>query len=383
MTIPLLNRRAPDELATAPVRSSSRVHLPALDGMRGAGILVVMITHFARVNPSGAGVPVAWMAAVDISAYALPMFFVFSGFLITGILLEAREKPRYFRNFYMRRALRILPLYYGVLTLLFVIRPSWGRMLGGTSSPLWLWTYVANFEIARRGHCTYAFLCHFWSLMVEEQYYLVWPLIVLALRPRWLLAVCAIMAGFSVILRIVLTFVWHNAAAAYVLTPCQLDPLCAGGALAILVRERPLPQLRTFARIAVSISLAAFVLFRGYEQPAMSDRVVVGRPLLSCFLFGGVILLAIGDSGLFRAVLGARPLTFVGKYSYGLYVFHSPLMRFLDLCFPRDALARALGSPAFGLGLSVLLSIAGTLVVAIASYELFERQFLKMKTRFG
>jgi len=308
---------------------------------------------------------------------------VMSGFLITGILLESREKPHYFRNFYMRRALRILPLYYGVLTLLFVIRPSWGRMLGGSSSPLWLWTYVANFEMARWGRCTYAFLCHFWSLMVEEQYYLVWPLIVLALRPKRLLAACAILAGCSVILRVLFAIVWHNATAAYVLTPCQLDPLCAGGALAVLVREGHGQRLKTFARIAVTISLAVFVLLRGYTEQVMSGRVVAARPLLSCFLFGGVILLAIGDSGLFRAILGARPLTFVGKYSYGLYVFHSPLMRFFDVCFPRVAIGHALGSPLAGVGVSVLLSIAATLVVAIASYELYEKRFLRLKGRFG
>jgi len=372
-----------ESLATAPVSSARRVHVPALDGMRGIGILAVMVIHFARVDPGGFGVHAEWKAAVDVAAFALPMFFVLSGFLITGILLETREKPHYFRNFYVRRALRILPLYYGVLALLFVVHPSWGRGLGGTSSPLWLWTYVANFEMARRGHCTYAFLCHFWSLTVEEQYYLVWPLIVFALRPRRLLAICAILGVASVILRIAFTFVWHNSAAAYVLTPCQLDPLCAGGALAVLVRKRSLLDLRVVARFAVSISVAAFFLLRWYKQPMMSRQVVVGGPLLLCFLVGGIILLAIGESGFFRAVLGTRPLTFLGKYSYGLYVFHSPLMPFLDRCFPRSDLGRALGSPRAGLAVSVLMSITATLVVAIASFELVEKRFLRLKAWFG
>src|SRR5258708_3176293 len=108
-------------LATAPVTSPRRVHMTALNGMRGLGILAVMVTHFTRVDRSGAGVSALWLAAADVSTYALPMFFVLSGFLITGILLEAREKPHYLRNFYVRRALRILPLYYGVLGLLFVV----------------------------------------------------------------------------------------------------------------------------------------------------------------------------------------------------------------------------------------------------------------------
>ena len=359
------------------------MHLPALDGMRGIGILAVMVTHFSRVTPTSHGVSARWRSALDLSAFALPMFFVLSGFLITGILLEARDKPHYFRNFYVRRALRILPVYYGTLAVLFVFRPGWGRALGGSSNPVWLWTYVANFEMARRGHCTYAFLCHFWSLTVEEQYYLVWPLIILAVRPKRLPAVCAILGASAVILRIWLTTGGRHLQAAYVLTPCQLDPLVTGALLALLVRKRRLPDLRTFARLAVIGSLVAFFLLRLYEEPMMSRRLVVWRPLLSCFLFGGVILLAIGESGLFRAVLGARPLTFLGKYSYGLYVFHMPLIPFLGLCFPRSDLGRALGSQHAGVALSILLSIAGTLVVAIASYELFEKRFLRLKTRFA
>jgi peptidoglycan/LPS O-acetylase OafA/YrhL len=374
-----------EPLATAPIGSSRRVHLPGLDGMRGLGVLLVLAVHFSGLH---AGVPYLRSIAspaLDFVAFAfgIPLFFVLSGFLITGILLETREKPGYFRNFFSRRVLRIFPLYYLTLAVLFLAMPAWGRQLGGTSSPRWLWLYVSNLEIARRGSWTYRYLSHFWSLAVEEQYYLIWPLVVFLVPPRRLLAVCAFLGLSSVLLRIVLTAGWKHNVAAYVLTPCQLDPLCTGGALAILVRKWPLHRFRIPARAAVLGSLAAYVVLGWYKQPRTFREQVVGRPLLSCFLFGGILLLAAGESGLIRRVLGLRPLTVAGKYSYGLYVLHFPLLPFLFRCFPASGIGRAVGSAAAGRVIAILLSITACFLAAALSYELFEKRFLKMKDRFG
>ncbi len=372
-----------ETLATAPIVSARRVHLPALDGMRGLSILVVMSVHFAT-TPSDASVPSAAPPALDALAFAfgIQMFFVLSGFLITGILLEAREKPRYFRNYYARRMLRTFPLYYGTLVVLFLLFPSWGHAVGGVSSPRWLWLHLSNWEIAGRNQWSYGYLSHFWSLAVEEQYYLLWPFLVLALRPRWLLAACVVLGVSSFALRIVLTVGWTHLVGAYVMTPCELDPLCAGGALAILVRKWPLARLRPFARASILGAAAAFFLLGWHHHARTSRQQVVGRPLLSCFLFGGILLLAIGESGLFRGFFSARPLTFFGKYSYGLYVLHFPLCPFFARVFPRGEIGRALGSASVGAAAAVLLSILGSLVVAIASYELFEKRFLRLKALF-
>ena len=369
-------------LATAPIASSRRIHLPALDGMRGIGILAVMVTHFTHHDPDLGGLH-GGAEFLDVAAWGMPMFFLLSGFLITRILLDARGKPGYFRNFYLRRVLRIFPLYYGVLGILFVLRPSIGRAIGGISSPRWLWLYATNIEMARLDRWTFGYLSHFWSLAVEEQYYLVWPFVVLAFRPKWLVAVCAGMGLFSVVLRIVMTAGWKHLIGAYVLTPSQLDPLAMGGALAVFVRWRPVSSWRTPARWAVAGSLAAFFLL-GFHRMRMMDRpLIVGRPLLACPLFGGILLLAIGEAGFFRSVLGWRPFTFLGRYSYGLYVFHFILLPFLFLRFPRAAVARALGSRLAGLGVFVVVSILVTLVLAIASYELVEKRFLRLKARIA
>ncbi len=347
--------------------------------------MLVLLIHFVGYGPAAPtdqGKAVPFLNFLSF-AFGIPVFFVLSGFLITGILLEAREKPHYFRNFYTRRVLRIFPLYYGVLAVLFVVHPAWGRAIAGNSSPGWLWAYMSNVEQARQNNMTYHYLGHFWSLAVEEQYYLVWPFIVLAFRPRYLFAVCVALGGFSVGLRFFLTAGWGHLVSTYVLTPCQLDPLCTGGALAILVRKWPLRRLQVFARFAVFGSLAAYFLLGWQSEPRASRQQVVGRPLLSCFLFGGVVLLAIGETGFFRRVLGARPVTFLGKYSYGLYVFHYMLMPFFAVCFPRQELGRELGSPLAGIASSIALSAAAVVLVSIASYELYEKRFLRLKARFS
>ena len=350
--------------------------------MRGMGVLAVMVTHFARHLAATPGIR-AIEGYFDVSAFAMEMFFLLSGFLITGILLEARDKPRYFRNFYMRRVLRILPLYYGVLFVVFVVRPSWGRAVGGTSSPVWLWTYVQNVVLARRNSWTYGLLDHFWSLAVEEQYYLVWPLVVFLFRPRQLLAVCGLLFVFSVAGRFVMTSGWRHLVSAYVATPFQLDPLVAGGALAVLVREVGLARLRVSARVAVLVSLGVYFALGWYRLPMMSRPLVVGRPLLSSLLFGGIILLAVGEAGLFRRVLGARIWTFLGRYSYGLYVYHFLLIAWFVRWIPVRAIGEAVGRPWVGHFTGILIALAVSLVVAVASYELYEKQFLKLKTRFA
>src|SRR4051812_48705226 len=153
-----------------------RGHLPGLDGLRGIAILMVLALHFlGDATPHG---PVGRLVvkAASYGVLGVDLFFVLSGFLITGLLLDAKSGPHYFRNFYARRTLRIFPLYYLVLTILFIVLPRFTAL----PAPLedarihqgWLWTYTSNFFIAARAEWALTYVSHFWSLAIEEHFYL-------------------------------------------------------------------------------------------------------------------------------------------------------------------------------------------------------------------
>src|SRR5437899_698335 len=177
--------------------------MPVLDGLRGVAILLVILNHAIAwpLQPATTRVD----AVVGVVAYAgwmgVDLFFVLSGFLISGILLDTRGQPGWWPNFIARRALRIFPLYYGALTVLFVLLPCLVRcsnteLVTLQENQRWYWTYTVNLLAAlTHGRGTPLYTAHLWSLSIEEQFYLIWPLIVWACRPRTLLRV----AGLAVL----------------------------------------------------------------------------------------------------------------------------------------------------------------------------------------
>ena len=324
------------------------------------------------------------------------LFFVLSGFLITGILWDARGGPSYFRNFYARRTLRIFPLYYAALAIMFVIVPLlWPKkiLIESRHYIAWYATYFVDVLIAWKG---FVFAGHFWTLAVEEHFYLLWPLLVHRLTRRTLMAVALFLMGSALLLRIVLAL-WNVAPTAiYVLTPCRMDGLALGAFLALLIRAPG--GLRTAARAARVVLPVSAVLWiclmwaqGGWSQYGFTAQTL-GYEVTEAF-YASVLVFALVSARL-GALLAAKPLRLLGKLSYGLYVCHVfviPVVAgFFALGNPaRYSSVRALLQPLPG---TLLLFMDGALYpvlvlgisigVASLSWHILERPCLSLKRFF-
>ncbi len=186
--------------ATRPLDSKELVlkRVPALDGLRGLAILAVVEFHFAEGLTNASRPESAIYNVFRTGWLGVDLFFVLSGFLITGILSNSKGTPGYFRNFYWRRALRIFPPYYAFLFVFGVLYPlARHRPL---DAPWWHWTYLTNVAIAAGlpvNSCS-----HFWSLAIEEQFYLLWPLLIYMLSRKAAMNACIACVGIAAAARI-------------------------------------------------------------------------------------------------------------------------------------------------------------------------------------
>jgi peptidoglycan/LPS O-acetylase OafA/YrhL len=364
-------------------------HIPALDGIRALAILLVIPHNVDVLSTSFPAIDYPAAALMHAGWIGVQLFFVLSGFLITGNLLDSRGSPHYFSAFFGRRALRILPLYFAVLCAAFVIAPLLLRLPEElrASSPhqLWLWTFLCNWTEPYGGG-VYGF-GHFWSLAVEEQFYLLWPLLVLRCRPPVLLWVCLGIALLSFVIRAVLMAADFPHEALYMFTICRMDALALGAAAAAAVR---IPTLRgRLAAMTTRLALVATVLFlgtalgtRGFAVYEISTQSI-GYTLLSLAFALTLLLTALPTTGLLNAamrILGGAVLRPIGRYSYGMYVFHLPLHVFVGSPLLHRFAAEV--SPGTALAYTAGMTVA-TFVLAAISYELFERRFLRLKTRFA
>ncbi|MCA9001464.1 MAG: acyltransferase, partial [Planctomycetes bacterium] len=233
---------APEPQPLEPAR-----HLPALDGVRGLAIILVMIQHFFPFNDRGTSLLDDVVFGLANRCWmGVDLFFVLSGFLITGILWRSRGKAHYFRNFYMRRVLRIFPAYYLLLAIFFLLLPALGNaaldayLADSAPDAIWHWTYLSNFRIAWRGEWYEQLIPNvFWSLAIEEQFYMVWPAVVWLLSRRALYGLCTLLFCLALALR------WHlavdpdvNWVTRFVLTPTRMDGLVLGSLLALIYQSQ-------------------------------------------------------------------------------------------------------------------------------------------------
>ena len=378
-----------DAEGSLPERPSSRFsgHVASLDGVRGLAILAVLLYHFVAQTTATNPLERAVNKVLNYGALGVDLFFILSGFLITGILYDARGEPGYFRNFYMRRLLRIFPLYYAVLAVVFLVVPALPALRGSEIAGLqrhqvWAWTYGVNVYLALEGQWALSYIEHFWSLAVEEHFYLVWPLVVwlLAERPRRLMGAALIIALLSFAGRVAAASAGVNLVATTVLTPFQLDALCLGGFFAVYARQSG--GERAIRRVILPMALfgGAVLLFDFWVRRLTGWDVLV-RTGMYHLVLAALLLTALTApaASLVSRVFESGPMVALGKYSYGLYVYHHFVSYYVVKHGTEFALARVVGSHTVAVLLLLLLGMAVSFAVAWLSYECFEKHFLHLK----
>ncbi|HYS09559.1 MAG TPA: acyltransferase [Myxococcales bacterium] len=366
-------------------------HQPGLDGVRGLAILLVLAVHFV-----GNATPITWgeRIAVKLGNYGVlgvDLFFVLSGFLITGLLLDSKGTPRYFRNFYARRTLRIFPLYYFVLAILFLVIPAVTTVPPALEEArrhqAWLWTYTANFFLAAKASWALTYVSHFWSLAIEEHFYLLWPLVVFSFRRETLERICLWVIGAALALRIALSLAGVSELSISVLTPCRVDTLCVGALLACLARrEGGLALLLGRggrAALAIGGITLAVSAWCALTQTGLSILHPLRTTLFALF-FGALTVMSLRDPGqdLVARAFNARWLRTFGKYSYGLYVYHGILSQHMLRMNAEDRLGALLGGHSRGIVAQAVIGVGLSFLIALISYELFEKRFLALKRLF-
>jgi peptidoglycan/LPS O-acetylase OafA/YrhL len=365
-------------------------HLPALDGLRGLAIAMVIAHHFISFKHTPgmlAGVLGAFAASLWCG---VDLFFVLSGFLVTRVLLAARGRQRYFRNFYIRRALRVFPLYYSVLAVLLVLAllGKSPASLGVPSRPatfLPLLLYYTNFCTLGPTWARFGPLFVFWSLAVEEHFYLAWPFIVRYFAVHWLPCVCLGVVAAAVGCRAALALLHAPNIAIYTLTFCRMDDMALGAGLGVaLAGPRGTQFWSRVSTVAIAAAAAALLtvwIATGRHELSNVNGLVqqVGYPAIA-LLMGGLLV---------RAVVGPPTCAFVrfcktnlmrtlGRYSYGMYVFHTMILAWVLahfaagphagwMTFLLDGVAR----PVIGTGM--------TFGVAWLSYHVLEKRMLALK----
>lgn len=361
--------------------ASSIGYFPQLDGIRAFAVFGVIAEHWAYLLPDY-GLPAVLrrtIHAADLGGLGVECFFVLSGFLITLLLLNSKARHDSFKtslgHFYVRRVLRIFPVYYATLIVLFFVYDQSHSVFG------WHALYLSNLYPIIGGQFA-PIGGHFWSLSIEEQFYLFWPLLVLLLSTRNLLVMSLILALLGPVSRIMLWTFFdgpHLLIATFPTT--ALDLLCFGGFLACLKQLGRLragsPELKILSVAGIASFLTYVVLYFKINDPALS--VVLARTLSAIFFGALIVKAAAGFSGATGILLGNRMIIWFGTISYGLYIFHAfipkmylPVLHFLGLSSEFFSI--------YWVRFPLLLLLL--LLITAISFYLFETPIRKLKVRF-
>jgi peptidoglycan/LPS O-acetylase OafA/YrhL len=351
-------------------------HMPALDALRGLAILVVTLYRFGGGSHDVARVQENLIPFLEVGERGVDLFFVLSGFLITGILFDAKQQSHYFLNFYARRTLRIFPLYYAVL---FVALVLWPVEIPAQRYATWLWLYGANIVQANHGWCL-GWLNHFWSLAVEEHFYLAWPLVIYCLSRTQAMRLCGALFVLSAMSRIAWAYTFRTSVAPEVCTLFRLDGLVAGAFIALAARGTG--GLLSLVPTAHWLLPAMCVLllpcaYKGTRLLTIPETLWA----LAAAAFLVQVVAAAPHTWLGRAGQ-SRFLHWLGKYSYGMYVYQSLLIPLLAVWITAPQLAEVCGNAFLGQAAYCAIMSLATALVAYLSWHMFEKHLLAWKHFF-
>lgn len=356
----------------------NRTYYPLLDGLRGLAILLVLFHHnFKFSNFFFFG----WIG-VDL-------FFVISGFLITDILLTTLHDQHYLKNFYIRRVLRIFPVYYlGLILCLFVLPQIPGLVFDMSfyhHFQVYLWTYTQNWLFIFHEPITNQSLLHTWSLGVEEQFYLIWPILVLILRtPKNLLYFSL---SFLILINLIRFEIWdlklESLPYSSFFTFTRIDGLCVGAATIALNKIYPDFLKQNFGFLVLFLGLVniGFYFINNVQNFALPYLAFVGYSTFA-ILFGLLVYAsARNESKILKWIFDNSIFRFFGRLSYGLYVYHWPInvLLFSNIT---HALSRNF-SPFTSQALSgIAVSLIG-IFVSYLSFYYFEKPILGLKAKYS
>jgi len=391
----------PQETNFQEFQAGLKNHIPALDGLRAIAIIWVML-HNGTLDKliSLQTIPEKAITLIMNTGWmGVQMFFVLSGFLITGILLDAKKNNHnnIYKQFYMRRVLRIFPIYYVFLILAFIAAvslqntPSWLNL--AYDHKWWYIFYTINWIQAFEK----VGFSHFWSLAVEEQFYIFWPVIIISLSAFRLYATCLLLITLSITFRLALTIydLKFAESAAYVFTLSRLDALAIGSLLAITLRDESMfikTRKSMFYIMIISIIYILLTLASTHSFDPVSTSWTVLNQTMAALLFVSLIYYSLDINSTLKysrihiRILSLNWMRSIGKYSYAMYIFHLPVAFLLHNHLSNDFLTifsfAGDSKNIIVFTLDLLLLFILTYCLAWCSWRLIELPFLNLKRHF-
>ncbi len=374
-------------------------YIKGFDGLRAVAILWVMFGHISSTLNWSAenSVHKAFLLLTNMGWVGVQLFFVLSGFLITQILLRSRSHKHYFKNFYIRRSLRIFPIYYFALFIFFIIipiffvQPTW--FANASENQIWYWLYLQNWI---RPFSEQGALAPLWSLAIEEQYYLIWPMLVLFLNEKKLKLVCLFMIVSAPIFRFSLYQVmpmWFSdidniaKSSAYNFTFARWDAIAIGSFIGIYFYQENTIALKKWAtKLLLLLSAVVLVQIAFMSNfTSVSEGIGIFNQTTAALIFGCIIVIIASsqEKNWHINILELKVLKSIGKVSYSMYIFHLPLsILWINYWSP------VIDSYSSITKILIVLAHYFTLVLLVyllakISWKFFESPILKYKQRFN